>query len=333
VTTSTPKSQHGIWNHQTPVVFSALFDWPPRPLAALAALTKRWVTVSRNTLFLLLAILVYNFLLPDLSEMASLSLHWIAPLFLRNIALMLLVAGGLHLFFFTFRAQGQRLKYDKREQMEKSKKFAFRRQVFDNMFWSLASGVTVWTAYEVVYFWGAANGVIPVLNFHDHALVFFAWLLIMPILLSSHFYLIHRLLHWPPLFRRYHLLHHRNIQIGPWSGMSMHPVEHIIYISSVAVHYIIPSHPAIVLMHLYNRCMAPAFSHAGFEKLLIKDTAVTEAADFHHQLHHRFFECNYGNVDAPWDRWFGTVHDGSDEATVLVQERQRKVNKSRRPQV
>jgi len=35
---------------------------------------------------------------------------------------------------------------------------------------------------------------------------------------------------------------------------------------------------------------------------------------FHHQLHHKFFECNYGNAEMPWDRWFGTFNDGSDGA-------------------
>jgi lathosterol oxidase len=38
---------------------------------------------------------------------------------------------------------------------------------------------------------------------------------------------------------------------------------------------------------------------------------------FHHQLHHRFFDCNYGSVDMPWDKWFGTFHtfhDGNPNA-------------------
>ena len=111
--------------------------------------------------------------------------------------------------------------------------------------------------------------------------------------------------------------------------MSMHPVEHVFYISSVLVHYVIPSHPVIVLLHLYTRTMAPAFSHSGFEKLIVKDKTVTEAADFHHQLHHRYYECNYGNVDAPWDRWFGSVHDGSDEDTAKVRERRRQMYMNR----
>lgn len=210
----------------------------------------------------------------------------------------------------------------------KRKKFSFNNQVLDNIFWSIASGVTVWTLYEVLYFWGVANNVIPTLGFTSNPIAFVGWLLILPIFNSAHFYLIHRLLHWPPLFKRVHLLHHKNIHIGPWSGMSMHPVEHIIYISSVLIHFIIASHPVIVLLHLYMRCMAPAFSHSGFEKLLIKDKTVTEAADFHHQLHHKYFECNYGTVEMPWDRWFGSVHDGSTEATHAVKERRRKMYKN-----
>jgi lathosterol oxidase len=319
------------WNHKTLVIFSPLFDWPPSPKAIVLALTKRWVTFSRNAIFLILAWLVYRYSLQDLSHMKSLSVDWIIPIFLRNFLLMSVIAGGLHLYLFTFRAQGKRLKYDAREKLEKSGKFSFRNQVWDNIFWSLASGVTAWTAYEVLYLWGVANDIVPTFAIAEHPFVFIAWLLVLPALTSSHFYLVHRLLHWPPLYKRVHRLHHRNIQIGPWSGMSMHPVEHVIYISSALIHFIVPSHPVILLVHLYSRCLGPAFSHAGFEKLLVKDTSVFEAADFHHQLHHRFFECNYGTVDAPWDRWCGSFHDGSDEATVRVREQRRRMYRNRPP--
>jgi len=322
-----------VWNHRGAVVFSPIFDWPPRPVAALLTLTKRWVTITRNVLFLLMAISVYQLFVPDLQQMKSLSLQWVLPIYIRNIMLMIVVAGSLHLFFFTFRKQGKTLKFDARESFEKSKKFAFKNQLHDNMFWSLASGVTVWTAYEVMYLWGAANGVIPTLDFASHPTAFFIWLIVLPIVTSSHFYFVHRLLHWPPLFKRVHRLHHLNVHIGPWSGMSMHPVEHIIYISSVLIHFVIASHPVILLLHLYIRCLGPAFSHSGFEKLLTKDKALTDAADFHHQLHHRFFECNYGTVDIPWDRLFGSDHNGSDEDTVRTQQRRREMYKSKRPQV
>lgn len=109
----------------------------------------------------------------------------------------------------------------------------------------------------------------------------------------------------------------------------MHPVEHVICLSSVLARFVVPSHLVILLVHLYSRCLGPAFFHAGFEKLLIKDTTVVDAADFHHQLHHRFFECNYGTLDAPWDRWFDSVHDGSDEATMRVREQRRRMYENR----
>ncbi len=322
-------TKENTWDHKGPVVFSPLFDWPPRPVDAFVALTKRWVTITRNVLFLLMAVCVYNFFLPTMSEMSTLSLQWIVTVFVRNALLITLVAGGLHLFLFTFRGQGNKLKFDRREQLEKTRKFSFSNQVHDNILWSIASGVTVWTVYEVLYFWGVANNVIPTLGFTSNPIAIFSWLIILPLITSAHFYLIHRMLHWPPLFKRVHILHHKNIHIGPWSGMSMHPVEHIIYISSVLIHFVIASHPVILLLHLYMRCMAPAFSHSGFEKLIIKDKAITEGADFHHQLHHKYFECNYGNVDMPWDRWFGSVHDGSTEATHAVKERRRNMYKNR----
>ena len=46
-----------------------------------------------------------------------------------------------------------------------SGRFTFRNQVHDNMFWSLASGVTVWSGYSVMLLWAHANGVMPAISF------------------------------------------------------------------------------------------------------------------------------------------------------------------------
>jgi sterol desaturase/sphingolipid hydroxylase (fatty acid hydroxylase superfamily) len=326
---SAQKGSKGAWHHQGAVVFSPLFDWPLKPVPILLTLTKRWVTLSRNVLFVLLGLCTYLFLLPAMPTMATLSWDWIARIYLINIVLMFGVTGGLHWYFYIYRGQGKRTKFDARDDLDSGKKFTFNEQVLDNMFWSLASGVTVWTAYEVLYFWGAANGVIPTLDFVNHPIAFFVWLFVLPFWIATHFFLIHRLLHWPPLFRSVHRLHHRNIQVGPWSGMSMHPVEHIIFISSVLIHFVIASHPVVFLFQLYHRALVPAFSHSGFDQMIVKGRVVGDAADFHHQLHHRHFECNYGNVDVPLDRWFDCEHDGSDEDTVRVQKRRRDMFKKR----
>lgn len=36
------------------------------------------------------------------------------------------------------------------------------------------------------------------------------------------------------------------------------------------------------------------------------------------QLHHRYFDCNYGDDAMPWDNWFGSFHDGTSEATARM---------------
>jgi sterol desaturase/sphingolipid hydroxylase (fatty acid hydroxylase superfamily) len=44
---------------------------------------------------------------------------------------------------------------------------------------------------------------------------------------------------------------------------------------------------------------------------------------FFHYLHHRYFECNYGNPTLPFDRWFGTFHDGSEAAHAAMRRKRR----------
>ena len=48
-----------------------------------------------------------------------------------------------------------------------------------------------------------------------------------------------------------HSLHHKSYNPGPWSGLSMHPVEHLLYYGCMMVPALwIPQHPFAVL---YNR--------------------------------------------------------------------------------
>ncbi|HAT59760.1 MAG TPA: hypothetical protein DCS60_03175 [Opitutae bacterium] len=69
------------WNHHGTVVFSPLVDWPPNLKAFVLTLTKRWLTLSRNALFLIVAWLVYRYFQTDLSTMRSLSIEWALPIF------------------------------------------------------------------------------------------------------------------------------------------------------------------------------------------------------------------------------------------------------------
>ncbi|RYG89188.1 sterol desaturase family protein [Loktanella sp. IMCC34160] len=315
------------WNPALPIPVSPVFSWPPRPVSAVKWLASYWLAVSSTVIEFLLAVLVWRLTQPDWATMETFSAGWIATIWLRNLVLLTLVAGSLHLWLWRFRGQGQALKFDARDMVKDNGRFTFRNQVLDNMFWSLASGVTIWTGFEVVYFWLAANDFVPVIRMVDAPVWSALWLLLIPLWASFHFYWVHRLLHWPPIYARVHSLHHRNINVGPWSGMSMHPIEHLFYFSSVLIHLIVPSDPIHVIFHLYNLALNPAVSHSGFEKLFVKERSRMALGDFFHQLHHRYFECNYGTAEVPWDVVFGSFHNGTPEATRRIRDRMRKLGR------
>ena len=306
-----PMNRNWHWQPPLPIPLSPIMDFPPKPLAWLRWIASYWLAIGAVTLEFALAWLVFATIQPAPEAMRELAPGWIANIWLRNIILLTLVAGGLHLWFYILKGQGKALKYDPRDLSRDNGKFWFRDQVKDNMFWSLASGVTVWTGFEVLYFWAAANGYAPGLEWRQNPVLFASLFVLIPIWSSFHFYVIHRILHWEPLYKLAHGLHHRNINIGPWSGISMHPVEHLMYFSSVLIHFLVPSHPAHVLFHFYVESLNPTFSHSGFEGVLFADKKRMEAGDFFHQLHHRHINCNYGTIEMPWDRLFGSFHDGT----------------------
>ena len=304
------------WHHvpQVPIQVSPFFSWPPKPTRMVEWIAVRWFQMAENSILTVIALICWAWLQPSLETTKTLSYDWIAAIWLRNMGLMILVAGGLHWFFHGAKRQAKTLKYDPRDLAVDGKNFTFGGQVRDNAFWTLSSGVGVWTAFEVLMFWAMANGYAPVLFWSDNPIWFIAVFFLTPVWISFHFYWIHRALHWGPLYRIAHSLHHRNINVGPWSGLSMHPVEHVLFFSSILIHLIVPGGIVHILFHMQHQALTAATSHTGFENLLVKDKKQLALGTFHHQMHHRYFEVNYGNLEMPWDKWFGTFHDGTRDA-------------------
>jgi sterol desaturase/sphingolipid hydroxylase (fatty acid hydroxylase superfamily) len=155
-------------------------------------------------------------------------------------------------------------------------------------------------------------------------------MLFIPVFQETHFYVIHRLIHWPPLYRAVHSLHHENVNPGPWSGVAMHPVEHVLYFSGVFLHWILPSHPLHVLFHLQYTALSPTQGHCGFHKIELPGKIAICTEQYAHYLHHKYFEVNYGGDIVPFDKLFGTFHDGSDEAQEALNRRMRIRNRAPR---
>ena len=244
-----------------------------------------------------------------------------AFLLARNAVIILLFFGAFHLRLYMQKAQGTKFKFNGQWPSVDNSSFLFKNQNIDNLIWTFASGVPIWTAFEVVTLWAFANHYIPYVSFAAHpvycAVIFF----LIPVWRQIHFYLVHRLIHSHALYHSVHKLHHNNVNPGPWSGLAMHPVEHLLYFSVVVIHWIVPSNPVHAIFDLAHAALAPAPGHAGFDRLVLSDGTAVEVPCYEHYLHHKFFECNYADGTIPIDKWVGTFHDGSKEAEVRMNKR------------
>ena len=315
------------WNYHPdiPLENSSIFRWPPEPRYLADWFRNRWLMLSERVMMVLLAIAMWAFVYPSLDRAKEFAVGWILQTWMANLVLVASVAGSLHWYFYMRRGQGKRLKFDRRDQAKGNRLWNFSNQVHDNMFWSLTSGVAQLTGFQAVTMWLMANGYAPTITLAGNPVWFILWLTLIPVWSAFHFYWVHRFLHIPALYTRFHALHHRNINIGPWSGLSMHPVEHLLYLSSLCIHWIVASHPVHLFFHVLWQGPGAAMTHTGYESLLVRDKRQLELGTFYHTLHHRYYECNYGNQEMPWDRWFGTFHNGTEEGTKETRDRKRRM--------
>ena len=317
------RNKRGDWSPDKPLSYAPVFVWPFKPLVLL-----KWLFgwpgffLPWGVIYMAAPIIIWVYFTPELSTMQTFERGWIVYILVRNLILIMLVAGAWHLWLYVKKAQGTDWKYSNRWLARDNPIFMFHNQLYDNIFWTVVSAVPIWTAYEVVTLWGYANGYFPYVSWHDHPIYFVALMCFIPIIRELHFYTIHRISHWGPIYKYAHYLHHNNVNVGPFTGLSMHPIEHLLYFSGVLIHWVLPSHPIHALFHLQHAAITPAQSHSGFERVVLTDDLFVQTGDLFHNLHHKYFECNYGaDGPLPLDKLFGTFHDGTNEAQMRMDER------------
>ena len=309
-------SADSFWNYHPdlPIQTGGIFRNITNPLAVAKGILLSWFGVYVRGLFLLMIAVLWFTVFPTIQTIGEGGWSWVLQIYLVNLVLMLCWAGGIHLYFYTFAMQGDHRQFDMNA-MQKGGQFTFGGQVFDNMFWTLVYGVSIWTIYECGLLWLLSQELIPSHSWHEGPIWFVLLFLIIPFWDSVHFYFVHRLLHMKWMYKHFHSVHHRNISVGPWSGLSMHPVESAIYLSPVVIHLFLPSDPLHIVFHISWYAMGPATTHCGFEAMSIQGKNIPRLGDFFHVLHHRFYQCNYGNSEVPLDKLNGSFHDGTKQAS------------------
>ena len=299
------------WTPEVPLTVPPLLMWPPKPgkilkyLFGFPGLFFPWIAIDALT-----ALAIWITLKQAGFDLRHLTAGWIGLQLLLSLLIVAGFYGAWHYYLYGRRVQGNRYKYNPRWPADKDPSFLFGRPTVSNVFWSLASGVPIWTAYTVLTLWAQARGIAPVTTWSRSPVYCSLLLLILPFFHALHFYWGHRAIHWAPLYNAVHYLHHRNVNPGPWTGLSMHPLEHVVYFSGVLLLWVIPSTPLHAIYFTTFVALAPCPGHCGFGKMVIGETAM-DTDNFYHYLHHKFFKVNFGdNLLIPLDRLFGTFHDG-----------------------
>ena len=314
------RNKRGDWTPNKHLELAPYFTWPREPrkyLDWLIGYLFPW-----NMLFMALAVISWLYLTPSIETLKTLAPGWIVYLLARNSLLVLIIYGALELRLYIKRAQANRFKFNGKWPSENpSDVFMFKNQNVDNIIRTFATGVPIWTAYEVFGLWCYANGWGLWGTFADYPVWFVVFAFVLPLWHEFHFYCIHRLIHVPILYKWIHSVHHNSVNPSPWSSLSMHPVEHLLYWSDSLIHLIVPSHPLIFLYNLQITGTGAVVGHVGFDKMEAGEGKAISTSAYAHYLHHKHFEVNYADGATALDKLFGTWHDGSNEAQARMEER------------
>lgn len=138
-------------------------------------------------------------------------------------------------------------------------------------------------------------------------------ILLMIFLHDTYFYWTHRAMHWKPLFKLAHRVHHLSTNPTPFAAYAFHPIEALVEVGIIPlIAFTIPYHPsALVIFTLYS-LLLNVVGHLGFE--LFPAGFATHKffkwhnTSTHHNMHHRLVKCNYGLYFNIWDRLMQTNH-------------------------
>jgi len=276
------------------------------------SLLKRTATLSYffwspNLAWFAMTFAVYKLAPYDLNAAAQgFALNWVLKRFMTNFAVALTYYG---FFFWAL--------YVKHWAQRKYRPGVYptaANMVHNTWYWFL--GIVQWSVSEclMVRLWATGKAQYvrdeELLQSPGQLLSTLAWVLLIPFWRDIHFYCAHRFSHVRAFYKYVHSLHHRNTDPEPFSGLCMHPVEHLVYFSNALTPSLyLQVSPLIYMWNFMHLAIAPGAGHSGWEDHF--------QADQYHYLHHAKFECNYGSPSSGWiDQALGTFREKLGESSA-----------------
>jgi lathosterol oxidase len=139
-----------------------------------------------------------------------------------------------------------------------------------------------------------------------------------------YFYLTHRLMHHPRLFRIMHRTHHLSTNPSPWAAFAFHPLEAFVEAGIVPLLvFVMPINELALLIFLLLMTIFNVIGHLGYE---VFPRWLTSSflgryinTSTNHNMHHRYFTGNYGLYTRIWDELFGTTNPDYKERLEELQ--------------
>ncbi len=165
-------------------------------------------------------------------------------------------------------------------------------------------------------------------NYNDHS-PFFAWagFFILILVDDAWFYFMHRLLHHPVVFKYVHAVHHKSVDVNPYTSLSFHWLEPtLLTLWIIPVVIFIPTYlPVLAIVQVYG-LFENIKGHLGYElfpRWWNKSWLRFFTSSTHHNMHHNKFDGNYGIHFRFWDKLFGTEFKDYEMEFDSIQQRKK----------
>lgn len=291
-------------------------DKAPKPQASASLdLVGNLTSICAATRSWLLAIFCVYYLYdgydyPGFGAAKTFELSWMKPIIIRDLVGTAIIAGFWDWLLY-FSPLKQRL-----EPFKFNKVYPSTQQILHDIFWTFSASLTA-ALVEIVTCWCWCNGYFyySSQSLLDAPIWNFFWIITITHWRVPHFYFIHRIMHpWKSdyfpdvgrfLYKWVHSLHHKSYNPTAFSGTNMHPVESTLYYTAALICIPFGCHPTIFLGCIIDCAVGAWLGHDGFQW--------PGSGDFFHQLHHQHFDCNYGAMHVPLDKWFGSYIGSKDD--------------------
>ena len=170
----------------------------------------------------------------------------------------------------------------------------------------------------IFWIWIAPHSLLyhPTLQFGVPYLLFSTILILF--LHDTYFYWTHRFMHHKKIYKYIHKVHHQSTNPTPFTSYSFHPLETMLEaLITPILAFLLPINYYQFIGFLIFQLIFNIYGHLGYEIFpkRFHKTAIGKwiSTSIAHNMHHQYFNGNYGLYFLFWDRLMGTIHPKYDE--------------------